>query len=132
MSLKKLTDKKLLHVYTFAMDLKKIIGINIIRIRHVQNLTQTALADKINLSRKQLCRIERGETYPSEHTLQQIADGLGVPVKELFTDPESPKDYDIYTHSQRALEKLLPTISRMLADEILDDIIHSKGEDNPL
>ncbi|MCI7606024.1 MAG: helix-turn-helix domain-containing protein [Spirochaetales bacterium] len=114
------------------MDLKKIIGINIIRIRHVQNLTQTALADKINLSRKQLCRIERGETYPSEHTLQQIADGLGVPVKELFTDPESPKDYDIYTHSQRALEKLLPTISRMLADEILDDIIHSKGEDNPL
>ena len=108
------------------MDLKKTIGINIVRIRRVENLNQTALANKIGLSRKQLCKIERGETFPTADTLQRIADGLAVPVKELFTDPESALDLDLYTHSQRALEKLLPIFSKMLAEGIIDDMIQSK------
>ena len=60
------------------MDLKKIIGTNIIRIRRIENLNQTALAKKIDISRKQLCKIERGETYPTADTIQRIADGLAV------------------------------------------------------
>ena len=112
------------------MDLKKTIGINIVRIRRVENLNQTALANKIGLSRKQLCKIERGETFPTADTLQRIADGLAVPVKELFTDPESAVDIDLYTHSQRALEKLLPIISKMLVDGIIDDMVQSRLNKN--
>ena len=85
------------------MDLEKIIGTNIVRIRQLEGLSQTALANRIGLSRKQLCKIERGEVYPLADTIQRISNGLGVPVKELFTDPESAVDVDLYTHSQRSL-----------------------------
>lgn len=108
------------------MDLKKIVGMNIVRIRRVENMNQTALAQKINITRKHLCKIERGEVFPSAEILQEIADGLAVPVKELFVDPENELDLDLYTHSQRALEKLLPTFSKMLVDEIIEDVVQSK------
>ena len=112
------------------MDLKKIIGTNIIRIRRIENLNQTALAKKIDISRKQLCKIERGETYPTADTIQRIADGLAVPVKELFTDPDTALDLDLYTHSQRALEKLLPLFSKMLAEGIIDDMVQTRINKN--
>ena len=107
------------------MDLKKIVGMNIIRIRTVENLNQTALAQKISITRKHLCKIERGEVFPSAEILQEIADGLSVPVKELFVDPETTEALDLYTHSLRAMEKLLPTFSQMLAKEIIADIVCS-------
>ena len=112
------------------MDLKKIIGTNIIRIRRIENLNQTALAKKIDISRKQLCKIERGETYPTADTIQRIADGLAVPVKELFTDPDTALDLDLYTHRQRALEKLLPIFSKMLAEGIIDDMVQTRINKN--
>lgn len=112
------------------MDLQKIIGTNIVRIRQLEGLNQTALANKIGLSRKQLCKIERGEVYPTADTIQRISEGLGVPVKEFFSDPENSVDLDIYTHSQRALEKLLPIISKMLVDGIIDDMVQSKLNKN--
>ena len=112
------------------MDLEKIIGTNIVRIRQLEGLSQTALANRIGLSRKQLCKIERGEVYPLADTIQRISNGLGVPVKELFTDPESAVDIDLYTHSQRALEKLLPIISKMLVDGIIDDMVQSRLNKN--
>lgn len=110
------------------MDLKKIVGMNIIRIRQVENLNQTALAQKISITRKHLCKIERGEVFPSAEILQEIADGLAVPVKELFVDPEHTVDYDLYSHSLRAMEKLLPTFSEMLAKEIIADMVQSNSK----
>ena len=107
------------------MEAKELLALNVVRIRKLENLTQTALAKKIGITRKHLCKIEKGETFPSSEILSSIAKGLGVPIKELFSDPEELQNIDLYSHSQRAMERLLPTISRMLTEEIIKDISDS-------
>ena len=50
------------------------------------NITQEALASKINRSREFLAKIEKGTEYPSVATLVDIADTLCISVDDLLID----------------------------------------------
>ncbi len=49
-----------------------------------QGLTQAQLAEKIEHSVEMIGRIERGESPPSFDMINEIAEGLRTPVRDLF------------------------------------------------
>lgn len=62
------------------------LGLNIKKLRHEQNISQEALAEKCGLHRTYLSGIERGERNPSLINLVKIASSLNVSLSELFLD----------------------------------------------
>lgn len=48
-------------------------------------MTQAEIAAKIGMDRGKYCYIESNRWNPSEKEKQLIADGLGIPVRELFS-----------------------------------------------
>lgn len=63
---------------------QKNIGENLRRIREVKGLNQTQAADLAEISRPAYRNIENGESTPKVSTLQNIANGLGVKLQDLF------------------------------------------------
>ena len=66
---------------------KNIIGEKVRAFRKEKGMTQTALAEKIGISRVGLSKAINGNT--TIQTLEKIAEALGVEVAELFT-PTKP------------------------------------------
>ena len=64
--------------------LAKRIGSRIVKLRNSQKLTQEKLAYENGISKGYLSDIEKGNKLPSLSVLEQIADRLGVDIKELF------------------------------------------------
>ena len=78
-------------------DVKVIIAKNISDLRQANNMTQLALAEKLNYSDKTISKWERAESSPEIAVLMDIADIFGVTldymVREDHTTPpqEEPK-----------------------------------------
>lgn len=64
--------------------LAKRIGSRIVKLRTNEKLTQEKLAYEIGMSKGYLSDIEKGNKLPSLTVLEQIADRLGVDIKEMF------------------------------------------------
>ncbi len=64
----------------------KMIGLNIAYYRKLQGITQTQLAEKVNISRTHMSNIEAPNmpTSISLETLLDIADALEIPVMNLL------------------------------------------------
>ncbi len=62
----------------------KRLGERIRRIRESKGISQEELSYRTELSRNQIGRIERGEINTGISTLYEIAEGLGVDIRELF------------------------------------------------
>lgn len=60
------------------MDMRKLVGANVARIRRERNLTQEALAELSGLSQQYLSGLERGQRNPTIVTLYELAIALGV------------------------------------------------------
>ena len=60
------------------------IGLNILHYRKEQGLTQMQLAEKCNLSRNHIQRIETAASSCTLDTLMDIAEALRIPLKNLF------------------------------------------------
>lgn len=69
-----------------ANDSKKLIilGKNIQNARKILKLSQNALAEKLNISREHLAKIETAKRGISIKLLFKISDVLSVPEKDLF------------------------------------------------
>lgn len=67
-------------------DLREIIAENIAALRQENNLTQLALAERLNYSDKAVSKWERAESVPDVSVLKSIADLFGVSVDYLLTD----------------------------------------------
>ncbi|POA33911.1 MULTISPECIES: helix-turn-helix domain-containing protein [unclassified Pseudomonas] len=61
---------------------------NVRRLRHVAELSQTALAEKSGVSRRMLVAIEAGEKNVSLTTLDRVAEALEVAFSDLIQAPE--------------------------------------------
>ena len=61
------------------MDMRRLVGRNVRRIRLERRLTQEQLADFSGFSQQYLSDLERGERNPTVVTLFELADALGVP-----------------------------------------------------
>ena len=64
---------------------QKLFGITVAKLRKQHNLTQAALAQKINVSSKAVSKWETGLGYPEITLLPQIAAVFGVSVDYLIT-----------------------------------------------
>ena len=76
-----------------AAKLKKILGERIKYFRKKQGLSQTQLAEIVNIEMKSLSRIESGHNYPQCENLVAIARALKVAPWQLYFD-EGEKDLE--------------------------------------
>lgn len=66
------------------MDISKVVGENLKRLRTERNYSLGQLAELCEVSKMMLSQIERGETNPTINTLWKIAGGLKVPYTALL------------------------------------------------
>jgi transcriptional regulator with XRE-family HTH domain len=62
----------------FRMDMRKLVGRNLARIRREKGMIQEQLAERSGYSQQYLSGIERGRRNPTVVTLFEIATALGV------------------------------------------------------
>ncbi len=68
----------------WRMDMRKLVGRNLRRIRKEKRLTQEEFADRSGFSQQYLSGLERGERNPTIVTLYELASALGVGVIDLI------------------------------------------------
>lgn len=68
---------------------ERVLGANIRAMRERAGLTVTALAQRAELTKGGLSKIETGRASPPISTLMRIADALGVPLASFFEEPET-------------------------------------------
>ena len=68
--------------------LAEIIGKNIMRLRKMQGLTQSELAEKLNYSDKSVSKWEQGNGIPDVRILMRLAELFGVTLDELVHEPQ--------------------------------------------
>ena len=72
-------------------NVKETIAKNLTKLRKAHNLTQSALAERLNYSDKAISRWENAETLPDIETLCRICEMYGVSFEYLLTkDAEAP------------------------------------------
>lgn len=76
------------------MDIKKSLGAKIKYLRKQNNLTQEYFSELIEISHRQIVRIESGENLPTIENLEKIANVFNISVEELFIN-SSFDDEDI-------------------------------------
>ena len=105
------------------MNLKEKLGNKIKALRLHNNLTQEALAEKINISAKSLSQIELGNNFVSAETLEKICLALDIKPKSLFnfdySVDESKDILDIVINKLKKNNTLLSTIYKIIM--ALDD-----------
>jgi transcriptional regulator with XRE-family HTH domain len=65
-------------------DITTKLGSRIVKIRNEKGIRQVDLATFVNIDDSSLRKIESGRTNPTTRTLEKIANGLGVSIKDLF------------------------------------------------
>lgn len=67
------------------MDMRKLVGDNVCRIRQANNLTQERLSELSGLSQQYISDLERGKRNPTIVTIYELALALKVGHLELLT-----------------------------------------------
>jgi transcriptional regulator with XRE-family HTH domain len=65
------------------MDMRKLVGANVRRIRRKKGLTQEQLAEISGFSQQYISGLEQGRRNPTVVTLYELASALGVSHLEL-------------------------------------------------
>jgi len=60
------------------MDMRKVVGQNVKRIRLAKGLTQEQLAEKTGFGQQYISGLEQGQRNPTIVTVHEIATALGV------------------------------------------------------
>lgn len=76
------------------MNDKKQLGLKIRTLRKSKKITQEKLSEIVDISPRQMVKIEMGQVYPSIEVLQKIACALDVSIVNLF-DNEYYGDFEI-------------------------------------
>ncbi|WP_107495389.1 helix-turn-helix transcriptional regulator [Thalassobius sp. I31.1] len=90
-------------------QLKRNIGLRVKAARTQKGWTQPQLAEAIDKAFETISNIERGKTAPNFSTLYDIANVLGLPMREFF----ELEDADITDARQRLLMQANSMISHM-------------------
>lgn len=77
------------HATAQCMDMRKLVGANVARIRRERGLTQEQVAERSGFSQQYLSGLESGRRNPTIVTLYELATALGVDHVELVTPAES-------------------------------------------
>lgn len=66
------------------MDMRKLVGRNVLRLRQQKGLTQEQFAERSGFSQQYISGLERGQRNPTIVTLHELAQALGVSHLELL------------------------------------------------
>ena len=67
------------------MDMRKLVGINVERLRRARGMTQEQLAERSGFSQQYISGLENGRRNPTVVTLYEIATALEAVPVELLT-----------------------------------------------
>ena len=70
------------------MDMRKLVGDNVRRIRLRKGLTQEQFAELSGFSQQYISGLEQGERNPTVVTLYELANALGMNHLELLRSPK--------------------------------------------
>jgi len=73
------------------MDMRKLVGRNVKRIRQGKGLTQEQLAELSGFSQQYISGLEQGRRNPTVVTLYELATALGVSHMELVRSALCPR-----------------------------------------
>lgn len=88
------------------MDIRKIIGNNVLNARKIRNLSQEQFAEMIGIEPSALSKIENGKSYPSQQTLENIIYALKIKPDVLFKTEEKIDIEKAYNELLVKLEKI--------------------------
>ena len=72
-----------------SLELSKILGDRIRKLREERNISQQNLAELCNVEKSNMARIEAGRTNPTLHTMFKISSSLKITLAELVDfDPK--------------------------------------------
>jgi transcriptional regulator with XRE-family HTH domain len=74
-----------------GMDIKKF-GAYISKLRKAHDLTQSQLAESLNVTRQAVSKWEMGDSFPDISLLPKLSDIFGISVDQLLNYGESPKE----------------------------------------
>ena len=66
------------------MDMRKLVGRNVLRIRKNKNITQEGLAELSGFSQQYISGLEKGLRNPTVVTIYELSQALGVNYIELL------------------------------------------------
>lgn len=66
------------------MDMRKLVGINVRRLRIERDMTQEAFAERSGFSQQYVSDLERGRRNPTVVSLYELASALDVAPAELL------------------------------------------------
>ena len=105
-------------VQVMSKELKLHIGSIVRSARLHKEMTQAQLAESVDKTFETISNMERGVTMPNLSTLSDIADILGLPIKEFF-----PKGDEHLSEERRVLLAELTLISAQLDDEQFSKLV---------
>lgn len=73
------------------MDIRAVVGLNVLRIRRERSLSQEELSFQSGLTRAYLSGLEAGRRNPTIVSLSKLADALAVEVEDLVHSPEKKR-----------------------------------------
>ncbi|MBQ8459852.1 helix-turn-helix transcriptional regulator [bacterium] len=76
------------------MNKNECLGAKIKALRKAKNFSQEVLAEKADLSPRQVVKIENAQSSPNIQTIQKIASALGVSIQQIL-DNDSYDSLDI-------------------------------------
>ena len=97
-------------------ELRSILGNNIKRCRLKYNLSQLALAEKVDISTNFLSDIERSKAWISPNTLVKLASVLNIEPYELFKVDSFLSDTEkniLQQYSEENLKAVLSVINQL-------------------
>jgi transcriptional regulator with XRE-family HTH domain len=68
------------------MDMRRLVGSNVRRLRLARDLTQEGFADLSGFSQQYISDLERGRRNPTVVTLYELATALGATVIDLLSE----------------------------------------------
>ncbi len=92
----------------------KIIGQRIKEVRKEQGVTQSKLADELDVSVAFLSRIERGASEISLKRLMQICSILNVPIGRILSGAEKENNVYLFKEFDELLESCSPEKRRLI------------------
>ena len=101
------------------MDIRKLIGNNVLNARKIRNLSQEQFAEMIGIEPSALSKIENGKSYPSQQTLENIICALKIKPDVLFKTEEK---IDI----EKAYKELLVQLEQIKQNEELFTKVYYK------
>ena len=81
-------------------------GKKIMMLRKQKGMTQTKLAEQINVSNKTISRWETGEGFPEISLLKPLAKALGTTVDELLGDEEASSEEQTKEKNNRKKKRI--------------------------